>query len=209
MVLMTSPLFIGGKKPPVEFVSSSISTSVSSPNSVTAPSGIAAGDLLLLVGASNGVTVTSAPSGWDVQLNESPSTPAAIVYTKIATGSEPSSYSWSLSSSTGNGLAILCYRNATGIDVLGSRTRASSNTSTAPTITPTRKGVLVGVFALNRGASTISTAPSDMTSRASEISGSYCLAVYDASPSLVAATTARTLMWANSGANVGWQIQIY
>jgi hypothetical protein len=207
--MIGSPPLWGGKKP-IAFVSSSINQVASSAtNTVTAPAGIVAGDLLVMV-ASNfeARTISTPPSGWTMVLNES-SDPSAQVYTKIATGSEPADYAWGWSGSNNNTIAILCYRSASAHDVLGARTLATSTTSTGAGITPTKLGALIGVFVTKATTPTVSTPPSGMTQRALQTSASPYFAVYDLIPSPASATGDKTLVWSASGKNNGWLLQIY
>jgi hypothetical protein len=208
MILTTGMGMMFGKgRRPIEFVSSVTNSINATTITVNAPSGIVSGDLLVAVLAITDGTVTSAPAGWTVHINANTNVGRAL-YTKTATGSEPANYSW-ISSKAGISATILCYTNATGIDVLGARTDVDGTTSTAASITPTKDGVLIGAFALDRSSSTVVTPPSGMTERGLSLTN-VCLGVYDVAPSPASTATGdKTLVWGHARPNTGWLFQIY
>ena len=209
MVLQVTPMFLGRARP-IEFISAAINNASSTTtNTVTAPTGIAAGDLLVMVGVSDdGVTISTAPSGWTSHVNEA-GPRSAQFYTKIATGSEPAYYSWVWSGHCNSTAAILCYRNASSVDVIGARTRQDSN-SVGAGISATRKGALIGCYGIGPSLSVTVTPPAGMAQRSiHSAASSPRLAVYDLLPSLVGASGDKTLGWARNSAAVGWLVQIY
>jgi hypothetical protein len=208
-MLTVNPMFAFSVRKPIEFVSSSINRVTSTAtNEVNAPASIVAGDLLVMVGSCVvSRSITSPPSGWTQNLNEA-DVPSAQVFTKLASGSEPASYTWGWNSSGNNTIAILNYRNAVGVDLVGSRTRGSNITVTGAGITTTREGVLIGVYSTDVIAS-VSTPPSGMTQRALQNAARPSLAAYDLIPSPVGASGNKNLVWSGAATNVGWLIQIY
>jgi hypothetical protein len=208
MIFGVTPMFGGGARGPIEFVSSSINQSTTITNTVAAPASISAGDLLVMVGIlRTNRAISTAPSGWTAHLNDATS-PGASVYSKIATGSEPADYSWTWAGTADNTIAILCYSAANAVDVVGARTRATTNTSTAASLTATQAGALIGVFGLI-SSSTVTTPPSGLTQRSLQTAAQPAMAVYDLIPSPAGASTAQTLVWSSSTNNVGWAVQIY
>lgn len=199
--------FGGSERPLPTFVSSSGNQIKATTNTVSAPTGIQNGDLLIAVGinVSTGYDVTL-PTGFSIASLENQTANSVFLATKIAS-SESGGYSfvWS-GTATDNVITILVYRNATRINTIGSSTRATQTTGTASSITPTYAGVLCAFFA-NEAAATISTAPSGMTQRAA-FGSSPSSAVYDLSPQAATATSAKSLVWSASGTVVSFQFQV-
>lgn len=120
-----------------------VGASNSDTTTIDAVTGVQDGDLLILFAADTG-TAPSLPSGWTSRKTYAGGN-YLLVCTKIAS-SEPSSYAVTNSDL----LAMVAYRNATGMDVVGSfyETTGSSTTILAPSITTTRSGILLGFYAL-------------------------------------------------------------
>lgn len=97
------------------------------------PSGVQEGDLMIaFVTNSSNRTVNSVPSGWTTQSNNA-GIPALAHFTKTATSSEPSTYTFGFSGSISRaGVIIAVYRNAQ----IHATSTANSGTSNY-TITPT------------------------------------------------------------------------
>lgn len=195
----------------VAYVSSSIARFTTSACTLTAPSGIQDGDMLVAIGFNTGssVTMTSWPAGFAQQFSDSTTANALVIATKTAS-SESGNYAFTWSGASANSIAMLVYRGAVGIGTFGATTRATSATATAASITPALDGVLVSVFAIETTGATISTAPSGPTQRAAVTGGSNPnMAVYDITPSGTSATTAQTLVWSASAANLGVAFQLF
>lgn len=112
--------------------------------SVNKPTGVAAGDLLIMLGASNAGTWDTFPSGWtqltvSTDANFSPTSFRCYIWYKIATGSEGSSFSFGSTTANTNGAPMvgimLAYRGHDGVspfpnvsvDHLGALTAGSGN----------------------------------------------------------------------------------
>jgi MSHA biogenesis protein MshQ len=182
------------------FVAASNATTGSSAAtiSVAKPAGIAANDLLLAqVRDTQGTGVTIAtPAGWTKinQTNNSSNFGQAIYY-KVATGSEPASYSWSASPADKLGASILAFRGistSTPINVFGGQATAGKQTSvTAPSVTTTvANTMLVALFGSDGGSPAI-TLPGSLTS-AYNSSGSAALGVSGAAGYTVKAAAGAT-----------------
>jgi hypothetical protein len=194
----------------VDFVSSSIAFSSTATNTVAAPSDIKNGDLLVAVGfCSANRTISSYPAGFTQILGNSASINSVVVATKIAS-SESGSYSFVWSGNNVNNFAILVYRNASDESILvGSVTRADSNVSTGSSITPSSKGVLIGLFAIE-ALRDVSVAPSEMVQRSFINAQSPSMAIYDILSNESGSTGNKTLTWTGgSTENAGLLFQIY
>lgn len=111
------------------------------------PSGVQVGDVLItdisfLSGGS--ISINSVPSGWTlIRRDDTGSGPAdvsAALYLKIASASEPASYTWTLSSATYNTGVMIAMRGCNQtepIDQHSGQSNASSTSVTAPGVTTT------------------------------------------------------------------------
>ena len=185
------------------FISSSTSYVTTANNTVTAPSGIQNGDLLVAVGfrpTPSGTTITP-PTGFNVQCFENITDNVLFVAVKVA-ASETGNYTFTWSSAADNSISILVYRDATKVNTIGAKASNSlSATNTVSSITPTYVGALLAVFGNFGTPRAISSAPGGMTQRAFT-SNNANLAVYDQSLQPASATGTRGIVW-NSGGNVG------
>ncbi len=118
---------------------------------ITKPTNTAKGDVLIasIAVRPNTVTIT-APTGWTLvnrQDNAGGSVNSLAVYSKVATATEPASYTWSFSANTGNEGGIMAFSgvdNTTPIDVsAGSITAAATTTFTAPSVTTTVTNTMI------------------------------------------------------------------
>jgi hypothetical protein len=193
----------------VEFVSSSINRTTAALNTVTAPTGITNGDLLVALGINNQTSRTlTYPAGFTERLLDNSTLNSVFVATKIASG-ESGDYAFTWSAANANTVAILVYRNAKDSDrLIGTVTKADSDTSTALSISPTNEGALIGFFALENDENVI-TAPVGMTQRALQNASSPSLAVYDIVPNDTGVTGDKALRWGNDNDNAGFLMQIY
>lgn len=183
--------------PPPVFISSSIARSNSSGITVTAPTGIQNGDLLVAIGFTPKTSTTvTLPSGFSIQTfigtGNVTAGVSSFVATKVA-ASESGNYTFTW---TGNPtIAILVYRNATTVNSIGATSEVNSTSVAAPSITPSYEGTLIAYFATVKGA-TISSSPSGMTLRASKtdpISGALYL--YDLAAQSATATGSKSATW--------------
>lgn len=183
------------------FVSSSVQR-VSSATSVTvtAPTGIQNGDLLVAVLVANDDRgEKTLPSGFvRVADSNSATQPGTLVVATKVAASESGNYTFTLAGSTTNiTAAVLVYRNATRVNTIGSETRATTNTPTASSITPTLRGTLLAVFGCNNGVGA-PTPPSGMAQRVYFGANSPTLIVYDQSPQETTSTGSKSI---TSGSN--------
>lgn len=161
------------------------------------PSGIQAGDVMVLVANVDSTTAPSLPSGWTAGVNYtavSTQVPSGRVAVKVATGSESGNLAVTTPSATGNGY-ILLFRgvdNTTPIDVAGTTVSpASATTYNIPTLTTSRTGValVAGGTANGPGGSwSTITAPATMTE------------VVDTTNAVVPVMAVDYLIWSGSGA---------
>jgi len=200
----------GAALPLPVFVSSSISRTTVATNTVTAPTGIQDGDLLVAIGFLVVIEETiTPPTGFNVQQLNSGSSlaadrPTTFIATKIAS-SESGNYTFTWSGSNrASAIAILVYRNATRVNTVGAITRANSTTATAASITSTYAGTLCAAFGINAGTALV-TAPSGLTQRAFQNANDPSVAVYDLANQTATATSAYTLVWNAPALNAGFQ----
>jgi hypothetical protein len=121
---------------------------------VTRPTGVVAGDLLVALCACDpdgAVTALTAPAGWAQSGTDvAPAgSPRFRLFTKVATGAEPTSYLFGTPDAATSDavVAVSAWPNATGIQVVPAAQSATSGTAvTAPTRTATGPGALVAVF---------------------------------------------------------------
>lgn len=190
-----------------EFVSSRVNRVSATSNTVTAPTGIQNGDLLIALTYMGASTTVTPPSGFSQIYAEYASNPFFSVNVKTA-ASESGNYTFTASASGNFTVVMLVYRNATRVNTLGGINRASStDTATALSITPSFRGVLLAAFS-HSSTATISTPPSGMTQRAAPPASAVYATVYELSPQEAAATDNKTLVWGSSGNVSGVQLQI-
>lgn len=136
---------------------------------IATPSPIAAGDILLAqitFSGGSGTRVT-APSGWTLLDRKDNGTAVSqAIYYKVATSSEPTSYTWTLSASGRFAGGITAFRGAdTGspIDGYGGQVNASSTTVTAPTVTTRYANDMIVMLAGYNGSEKTFSGPSGFT----------------------------------------------
>lgn len=173
------------------FVSSSVSRTATAGNTVTAPTGIQNGDLLVAILFNTDPTAEpiTLPSGWS-RLTETETAANYFVLATKTAASESGDYTFTFDQAAANAIAILVYRNATRINTVG--TLASSVTASA--IVPTYVGTLVGAFALENIRS-VSAAPSGMTQRAFTSSSGPSLAIFDQANQQATDTGTKATTW--------------
>ncbi len=123
------------------------------------PPGTTTDDLLIAVlsSAGNGTTVT-APVGWteisDVNSGGGGGSQTLAIYTRIAGGSEPSSYTFTTSNSVVTYAFMMRYDGASGVVLEGVEATGNSTNATAPTLTTTLGDTLIVRLAAVRGGMT-------------------------------------------------------
>jgi hypothetical protein len=161
----------GSAPPPVPAFRSQ--ASVTNGTTVSRPSGVAAGDLLLAtLEVDEDPATVSGPAGWTLLLD----TPAAQgtgsafhaqVWYKVAGSSEPGSYSWTVSGSPWVDIGLLDYSNvnqASPIDVSAGRYAGVTATPSTSTVTTTAANEMLVALFINFDSGTW-TAGSGMTKR--------------------------------------------
>lgn len=179
---------------------------------INKPAGVQSGDHLIAVVWAT-VAGSLSMTGWTSVASDYNGTIRFEVFRKVAGGSEPADYT--VTQFTGNKSGfIIALRGGSGlIDVVGSKTEATStNTATAPSITPSHAGVLFSAFAINSALRTISAGPSGMTQQSvSGLTGvAFSSALYSLSPSGAGATGAKVATWSGAaGTTDGLLLQAY
>lgn len=198
----------GAARPQPTFVSSSVNRSTGTGNTVTAPSGIQNGDLLVAVlfNVDPNAEPITLPSGWS-RLTETETANNYFVLATKTAASESGNYTFTFDQAAANSIAILVYRNATRVNTVGTFGNASSATATAASITPTYTGTLCAMFA-NETSSTVSTPPAGFTQRALQSGTTAAMGVYDLANQAASATSAASLVWSVSGQVAAIQFQV-
>jgi hypothetical protein len=192
-------------RPLPEFVSSSVGEGVNSNTvSVSVPSGIQDGDLIIAVGVHDVVTTSvTQPTGFSQIWFDNATANTLFLAVKVA-ASESGSYTWTWGNTSYSSVLVLVYRNATRINTVGAITRATSATGTAAGISPTFAGVLCAVFA-NETDADITTPPAGMTLRAyKELFWPPRFAAYDETNG----SGSKSLVWSASNSVASFQFQI-
>jgi len=156
-------LMTGG---PLELVGYSNSTTNGQQTTVVVPavSGVRAGDLLVAVMGDHTSTTWTGDTGWSEILEDASGGNSVRLATKIATASEPGSYTFTTLSSVSVGAAqILAFRRA-AYDSVGAIARANGNAAIAAPAITAPAGILIAAFygQTSSGIPTFTT-PSGMT----------------------------------------------
>src|SRR5438270_1236425 len=173
LALLALLLGAGQAQATIYFRSSSTAQTGSGATSVTAnlPSGTVAGDVMIATLDSEGTAAPTVPTGWS-----STGLFAGVsffgysgVYFKVATASEPSSYSWGLGTSRKAIVRIVSYVGVSGTPIETSATNgaASGTSASTTTITTTAANSMVVLAAsADASASFTITTPAATTNRA-------------------------------------------
>jgi PKD repeat protein len=158
---------------PANIVRQSVSTVVNNTATtsvaINRPAGTVAGDVLVSCIATNGASVNAGgvPAGWTTLASVTGAgNPRVFGYLKVATASEPASYSWGLSASAANSGGIARYSGSSGLDASATQATAPSGTSlTVPDVTTTvANAMLVGCAAANSSSMSLTIgSPPGMT----------------------------------------------
>lgn len=120
---------------------------------VAAPSGLTSGDVMLAGIVTRDEAAITTPGGWTLVRSDANGTALRqSVYVRVAGGSEPADYTWTLGEAVaGAGAGIVAYSGVdttTPVDVQGGQTNSSSSSVTAPSVTTTVTNTrVVGFFA--------------------------------------------------------------
>jgi MSHA biogenesis protein MshQ len=127
------------------------------------PAGVASGDVMLAVVAQRGgqiPMVQAAPTGWTLVQAADQSSLGVAIYNKVATGSEPASYTWTFGANGRSAGTIVAWRGVDTTEPISAsaiQVNAASTTYSAPSITTTTAGsLLVAVYAAPHGSGSIS-----------------------------------------------------
>jgi hypothetical protein len=147
---------------------------------VDRPTGTVEGDLMVGFCLSDNTGSWTGDTGWTEVLDFNGGAALRIAY-KVATASEPSSYTFTYTASRVLRGAILTYRNAQYDTVGAVSTTISGSVHTAPEITVAQSGsALIAVWAANDSGISWSAFTSGMTFRTSNNSGTASSwAIYD------------------------------
>ncbi len=149
-----------------------VNTTATNVVSVATPSQTQSGDVLVACLALNGGNVASSgvPSGWQPLASVTAiSNPHVFGYYKVASSSEPASYSWNLASSVANGAGIARYSGVDTTSPLDTAVATASGASaTSGTVggvtTVTANTMLVGCMGINSSATSVTiSAPTGMS----------------------------------------------
>lgn len=181
---------------------------------VNKPTGTAAGDVLVAVIANVGAATFTPPSGWTSIETEAADSAVRIgAWYKVAGGSEPSSYAWSLSTTTKGFGWIGAYQNVDNTSPIDVSTDGNSTStgSTTALATLVHANAWLVTAALGRhgfnAARSLSTSDASDTNRYTHGSSSasgfdYAGAVWDSARDLAAGSASRTLT-VNAGTETG------
>jgi hypothetical protein len=190
----------------VSFVNSTeASTTNSATLAVDKPTGVIAGDLLLTyVNSWTGAADPTPPSGWTKirTVNGGSGVLGLSAWYKIAGGSEPANYTWSVGSSAVWQVACSAYRGVNGDNPIhahngGTSTAAAQGTGNITTTGTTWISSASGVMESNSTVATCTTSDGSDAERndfaSSTASFMRALAVYDSNRDISAGTYSRTL----------------
>lgn len=157
--------------------STAVATTAASSVSLTKPSGVAAGDVLVAAITADLSPTVTAPAGWTpivngLGINSSASSGAKVFsYYHVVGASDPASYTWTLGTAVKWGAGVTAYRgvnNATPLDstvATAVNTTYSATSITAPGITTATNGaMLIGGIGFD-SSSPAATPPGGWTER--------------------------------------------
>jgi hypothetical protein len=147
-----------------ESVTDSVNTTAATTLTIPKPANTAQGDVLVSCVSLNGGSIGAAPAGWTPLASVTAlANPKVYGYSKVATSSEPASYSWTTSSTTSGG-SITRYSGASGLDTSATSDSgpAASSGSVPGVTTTTDNAMLVGCMSVNSSSVTL-TSPTGMS----------------------------------------------
>jgi hypothetical protein len=175
----TVTVTVGTPPPGITFRSASSAQNPTATSlTINRPAGVVAGDVMVAGVGIRGAPVVTAPAGWTrIRTDAAGTSTTQAIYDRVATPSEPASYTWSFSKSVPAAGGISDYQgvnNAAPVNVSAGAGQNSNTTAiVAPSVTTTVAGAeVVGFFSVG-GANSI-TPPTGMTERgeASSTAGS-------------------------------------
>jgi hypothetical protein len=197
---------------PMDYASQASATPTSGTTVVVSkPSGTAEGDVLIAMVSISGSNPTiTPPSGWTlvVSLGATGGGVNSGVWTKVAGGSEPTTYTWTSSNTIVDSVgAIVRYTPAsptTSPGVIDATAKSAIATpAVAPSVTATGDNDrLICLFTGNTPGST----PSGMAQRVAIDGGSSGVWIYDELLTANGATGTRT--WTGAASSIGWTVAL-
>lgn len=180
---------------------------------ITKPTGVVSGRLMVAVLGWGNRTLSSAPSGWTLAASNTGAFFKTVAYWKIAGGSEPASYDWVFSGTVSAVGAILHYSGAhatTPVDDADAGNSTSTASWDAPTSTTTGADRTI-VRGVAYDAVRTLTFPSGPTSRVDQKDSGSSLAglgVSEESQASAGNTATRTWTWNSTTTPAGVTIAI-
>jgi len=182
---------------------------------IPTPAGITTGNLLVAAVDVRGTPTITPPPGWTVvRVDTNASAMRQAIYIRIATATEPSSFTWSFSASMSAAGVIAAYQGAdptTPVDASSGQPNPASTSITAPALSTTVSGaLLIGFFGTVGNPAT--TPPPGMIEQADVLqnAGKNKISL-EAADTLLAATGssgAQTATASQASANIGQLIAI-
>jgi hypothetical protein len=175
------------------------------------PAGVVSGDAMLAAVAFRGNPTITPPAGWTlVRQDINGNTHRQAIFVRVAGGSEPASFTFTLSSAQSAAGGIVAYSGVdpnTPVDVHGGQVNASSTSATAPSVTTTGPDRMLVAFYATPNLTTF-TAPSGMAERYDQqvpAANQYKVTAsgHDQEAPGSGATGTRVATVANSAASVG------
>jgi hypothetical protein len=180
---------------------------------ITRPTGVVSGRLMVAVLAWNNRTLSSVPSGWTLAASTVGSFFKVAAYWKVAGGSEPASYNWGFSASVTAVGAILHYSGAdatTPIDDADTSNGVSVTSFDAPTSTTTGadRTIVRGVSYDSVRTITFPSGPASRVDQKDTGSGLAALGVCEEAQASAGPTTTRTWTWNSTTSTAGVTLAI-
>jgi hypothetical protein len=177
---------------------------------INVPAGVQANDLLVAHIARAGNAAINTPSGWTAAGGTTNGNfIRQATYYRVASGSEPASYTWTWTGSqpaAGGMSAYYGVKGSSPLDVVGTAATANNTTTvSAPSLTTTTDDALVLAFFASNSNSTYSTA-TGMTERHDVATTGMSLGTDDMSQATAGATGAKASTASVSGRVVGHQV---
>lgn len=195
---------------PKEFVASASNSGGGSTFTINKPTGVQAGNFMVAIIWGDALAAASL-AGWVLE----PGSDLAFaglrfaVLTRVADGSEGTSFGFSTTNVVKMG-HILAYRGVSAVDVIGVRGASGSGTvMTAPSVTSSEEGVLIGSFCAQSAGRTVGTPPPGMSAvSANNVNMSGY--VYEQNPSATGATGTKAVTFSGtSTSKAAFLMQIY
>lgn len=160
--------------------------------------------------AREGVVAPTPPAGWDLELQDTVSAPGLWIYSHVVVDRLAHSYLFAFAAPKGSGwMTWFTVANVLAV-TYGTPLRAASGTSiVASSITPTKPGILFGIFATSADVGYSSTPPAGMSRiQRALLDGAQFLTKATTLPSPAGATGTKTMVADVSGPHVGLLMQV-